>query len=234
MNIFRKFFRFNCYERDKWVAKMSHTIPAGSNVLDVGAGSCPYRELFKHCNYKTHDFAQLKDFQLRGGTGYNKIDYVSDINNISVDNASFDAIICTEVFEHIPEPILALNEFARILRPGGRLILTAPLQSGIHQEPFHFYGGFTNFWYEKFLNESGFKEILVEENGLFNRFYSQESLRFLLLNHPFKNIITFLLSPFWLVLCFILVPFAFIAPFLDTFDRDKRFTIGYHVTATRI
>lgn len=232
-NLFRKYFRFNCYERDMWVNRMAKTIPQNASILDVGAGSCPYRKLFSHCVYKTHDFAQLNDMQLRGGIGYDKIDYVSDINNIPVENASFDAILCTEVFEHIPEPIKAVKEFSRIIKSGGKLILSAPLQSGIHQEPFHFYGGFTKFWYQKFLSENGFENIHIEENGLFNKFYLQESLRFLIMNHPLRNIFTFLFTPFWIILCCILIPFAFIAPIFDKFDKEKRFTIGYHVTATK-
>jgi ubiquinone/menaquinone biosynthesis C-methylase UbiE len=229
-NLFRKFFRFNQYERDQWIAKTVKNIPNGSKVLDVGAGSCPYRELFKHCEYKTHDFAQLRDDQLLGKE-YGKIDYVSDIKTIPVPDNSFDVIICTEVFEHIPEPIPVVTEFSRILKSGGKLILTAPLQSGIHQEPYHFYGGYTPFWYEKFLSENAFQNIVIEENGRFNQFYSQESIRFIRKNHPFSNIVSLLYTPIWLTLVPIVIVNALLAPLLDKFDSEKRFTIGYHVLA---
>lgn len=231
-NWFRKFFRFNQYERDQWIINTVKTIPSGSKVLDVGAGSCPYKELFRHCEYKTHDFAQLRDDQLLGKE-YGKIDYVSDIKNIPVPDNSFDVIICTEVFEHIPEPIPVVTEFSRILKPGGKLILTAPLQSGIHQEPYHFYGGYTPFWYEKFLSENSFVNINIEENGRFNRFYSQESIRFLRQNHPLKNIVAFLYTPIWIMLLPIVVINAFLAPLLDRYDSEKRYTIGYHVLAQK-
>src|SRR5258708_19124467 len=69
------------------------------------------------------------------------MDVVSEAHAIPVCDASFDAIVCTEVLEHVPEPIAVVREFGRIVAPGGRLILTAPLGSGIHQEPYHFYGG---------------------------------------------------------------------------------------------
>ena len=41
--------------------------------------------------------------------------YYSDIINIPIFEDSFDAIMCIEVFEHIPEPILTLKEFSQIL-----------------------------------------------------------------------------------------------------------------------
>jgi ubiquinone/menaquinone biosynthesis C-methylase UbiE len=229
---FRKRFRFNQYERDQWIKGVVKEIPDNSRVLDVGAGSCPYRELFARCEYKTHDFAQLKPEQLLGKE-YGKIDYVSDIKNIPVPDASFDVIICTEVFEHIPEPIPVVKEFARILKPGGKLILTAPLQSGIHQEPYHFYGGYTPFWYQHFLGENKFENIKIEENGRFNRFYSQESIRFLRMNHPLKNLVTFLFTPVWILLAPLVIITTLLAPLLDTFDSEKRFTIGYHVLANK-
>ncbi len=58
---------------DIWVAEQAAQIPAGSKVLDVGAGSAPYRPLFAHCTCATHDFAQLKNAQLRHGD-YARID----------------------------------------------------------------------------------------------------------------------------------------------------------------
>lgn len=231
-NWFRKFFRFNQYERDQWIIKTVKNIPNNSRVLDVGAGSCPYRYLFQNCDYKTHDFVQLRPDQLLGHN-YGQIDYVSDIKNIPVPDSSFDVIICTEVFEHIPEPIPVVEEFSRILKPGGKLILTAPLQSGIHQEPYHFYGGYTPFWYQHFLSKNKFTNISIQENGLFNRFFSQEGIRFLRMNHPFKSFISFLYSPVWLIMLPLIIITAIVAPLLDKTDSEKRFTIGYHVLAEK-
>src|SRR5579863_3836356 len=49
---------FNACARDKWVADRARSVEPGSRVLDVGAGTAPYRSLFKHCRYETQDFAQ--------------------------------------------------------------------------------------------------------------------------------------------------------------------------------
>jgi ubiquinone/menaquinone biosynthesis C-methylase UbiE len=231
------FFAFNVRNRVIWVANQATMVPAGSRVLDVGAGSAPYRALFAHCDYKTHDFVQLKDAQLRYGR-YAPIDFVSDAKSIPVPDASFDAVLCTEVLEHVPEPIAVVRELGRIVAPGGRLILTAPLGSGIHQEPYHFYGGYTPYWYQRFLKEAGFESVAVTANAGTLRHVSQETIRFVRMTRPFSMAAPWcgqlLWLPVWLVLAPVLalgVPLA--AKFLDRFDREQRFTVGYHVTAIR-
>jgi ubiquinone/menaquinone biosynthesis C-methylase UbiE len=228
---------FNLRNRDRWIAEQATRVPPGSKVLDVGAGSAPYRALFAHCDYKTQDFAQLRDDQLRHG-GYAKIDFVSPADAIPVPDASFDVILCTEVLEHVPEPISAVTEFGRILAPGGRLILTAPLGSGIHQEPYHFYGGYTPYWYEKYLAQAGFDTIDVTTNAGSLRHIAQETIRFVQMTRPFAFkapwYAQLLWLPFWLLLAPVLalgVPLA--ARVLDRFDAERRFTVGYHVTARR-
>jgi ubiquinone/menaquinone biosynthesis C-methylase UbiE len=233
-----KIWNFNLVERDHWVAQQALLMPNQSKILDVGAGSCPYRQHFDHCDYKTQDFASLAPEQLRGRTGYGAIDYLCDITQIPVLEDSFDAVLCTEVLEHVPEPIKVVHEFSRILRPGGKLLLTAPLGSGVHQEPYHFYGGYTPFWYQKFLTEAGFSDILVEPNGGFFKHYGQESMRFVRLTNPLKlkaNLLVRLLwLPFWLGLLPVLaLSFPMVCWLLDELDTDRGFTIGYHVIATK-
>lgn len=230
-----RLFAFNVFNRDSWIAQRAAELRQGTRVLDVGAGSCPYRAHFAHCDYKTQDFQGLQDDQLRHG-GYGQIDYICDAIAIPVESGRFDAVLCTEVIEHVPEPIKVIFEFGRLLRPGGVLILTAPLGSGIHQEPYHYYGGFTPYWYQRFLGEAGFVNIVVEPNAGFFRYYSQESLRFLQLSVPTKLPFpaAILWAPFWLLsfpLFGLLIPV--LSVLLDRFDVERRFTVGYHVTAIR-
>lgn len=230
-------FSFNLRNRDRWIAAQAESVPAGARVIDVGAGSAPYRELFAHCDYKTQDFAQLDSHQIRHG-GYSAIDYVGDATSIPVADGAFDVVLCSEVLEHHPEPIALVREFGRILAPGGRLILTAPLGSGIHQEPYHFYGGYTPYWYAKFLGDAGFDDIRTEANEGSFRHFGQESIRFLRLTRPGALGLPWygelMWAPCWLLLLPVLglaVPLA--AKVLDRHDREQRFTVGYHVTAMR-
>jgi SAM-dependent methyltransferase len=49
-----------------------------------------------------------------------------DISNLSFDSHKFDALICMEILEHVPNYQTSLSEMARILKPDGRAILTFP------------------------------------------------------------------------------------------------------------
>lgn len=230
----RRVYLFNLYERDRWVKKEAAKVPPGSHVIDVGAGSCPYRGLFAHCEYRSHDFAKLPPDQFSGRQGYGQLDYICDILSIPVPDATFDVILCTEVLEHVDEPIQALREFARILKPNGKLLLTAPLGSGLHQDPHHFYGGYTPYWYRKFLGEVGFKNIIIEPNGGFFKHYGQESIRFASMLAPWQGRKQLMWLPLWLLsLVWLAVICPLLGHILDYLDRDKAFTVGYHVTAVR-
>ncbi len=86
-----------------------------------------------------------------------KLDIVSDITSIPLPDASVDAIMCTEVFEHIPDPIAAVKEFGRLVKPGGYLLITAPFASLTHFAPYHFASGLSRFFYEKHLPDQEFR-----------------------------------------------------------------------------
>lgn len=226
----KKIFQFNDYYRDQFVASMARQIPPGSFVLDAGAGPCRYRALFQHCEYRSQDFAQYKGENHR----YGRLDYVGDIAKIPVSNGYFDCVLCTEVLEHLQEPERALEEFARILKHGGVLILTAPLGSGIHMAPYHYYGGFSRYWYDYALPKYGFEVVSIEPNGGFFKLYGQESQRFLTLLTPQGAAARFVFAPLKIVLALwfrIVMPLA--GYLLDPLDRQKDFTVGYFVVAKR-
>jgi SAM-dependent methyltransferase len=149
--------------RDAWVLKQLAAIPAGSKLLDSGAGNQPYRHACQHLKYFAQDFGGYSgygdDGALHNGASwfYGKLDFEGDIWNIKgAKSASFDAVLCTEVFEHIPYPHETLREFARLLKPGGTLLLTVPMLCIPHQTPYFFAPGYSKEWYEYFAKEYGF------------------------------------------------------------------------------
>lgn len=106
-----------------------------------------------------------------------RIDLVSDITDIPAPDASFDAVLCSEVLEHVPEPTHALDEFARLLKPGGVMILTAPFGSSVHMAPYHFCSGFSKYWYEHHLALRGFEIKELTPNGDWYALLRQEITR---------------------------------------------------------
>lgn len=54
---------------------------------------------------------------------------VEDVSQLPYEDESLDLVIASEVMEHVPEPGQVITGIARALRPGGRLVLTIPLES---------------------------------------------------------------------------------------------------------
>lgn len=109
------------------------------------------RKYCKHLDYVSQDFCQYHgaegehpdEWLQPKGWDTSQIDLVSAITEIPVPDSGFDAILCCEVLGHVPEPTHALDEFARVLKPGGTLILTAPFGSNVHMAPYRFCSGFS-------------------------------------------------------------------------------------------
>jgi len=167
---------FNQKNRDNWVKKIALKIPADSNILDVGAGTCRYSHLFKHCNYLTQDFLQYSN-TFDNSFNYGEINCISDITSSPFRSEIFDVVLCTEVLEHVSEPIQAIKELSRILKKKGRLYLTTPLGAGLHMMPHHYYGGFTPSFFEKFFKKFNLKLMKIEPNGGLLKHFVQESNR---------------------------------------------------------
>lgn len=171
--------------RQKWIKRSLQSLSVGDTVLDAGAGELKNRKYCSHLDYISQDFCEYSgamDESLNVGlddSGWDtsKIDLVSDIASIPADDQSFDAILCSEVFEHVPDPTRALDEFARLLKPGGTLILTAPFASMVHMAPYHYCTGFSRFWYEHHLPIRGFEIVELVPNGDWFSYLRQELTR---------------------------------------------------------
>jgi SAM-dependent methyltransferase len=63
------------------------------------------------------------------------VDFVGDARVLPVAEGSVDVVLCTQVIEHVPEPVRVLQEIFRVLRPGGTLILSVPAIFPQHGSP---------------------------------------------------------------------------------------------------
>jgi len=172
----------NLSNRQDWIKRQLLSLPAEQRILDAGAGERQYRQHCGHLRYVSQDFNQYRGDGngvglQTGNWDISGIDIVSDIGNIPEPDESFDAILCTEVFEHLPDPAQALREFGRLLRHGGVLIVSAPFNSLTHFAPYHYSTGFSRYWYEHHLAIAGFRIDAIEQNGNYVDYVSQEVRR---------------------------------------------------------
>jgi SAM-dependent methyltransferase len=168
--------------RNRWLAETLRGISPGLRILDAGAGELRNRPLCAHLLYVSQDVCQYEGKGnaegLQTGTwDTSNIDLVCDIANVPEPDAAFDVILCSEVFEHLPDPLKVLDEFLRLLKPGGKLIITAPFASFVHFAPYYFATGFSRYWYEHHLPLRNFDLTELTPNGDWFSFVRQEFLR---------------------------------------------------------
>jgi SAM-dependent methyltransferase len=96
-------------------------------ILDLGAGLRPFADLIPGRTI-------AMDHRPRP-----EIDLIGDAHHLPFQDASVDAIVCTEVFEHLIDPPAAAREIIRILKPGGRLVLTTRFCFPLHDRPADFW-----------------------------------------------------------------------------------------------
>ncbi len=172
----------NELNRQRWLQSVLEALPEGLRILDAGAGELSNRRYCRHLDYVSQDICEYegagdgKGLQ-KGVWDTSQVDLVCDIASIPEPDASFDAVLCSEVLEHVTDPIVVLDEFSRLLKPGGRLILTAPFASLVHFAPYHFSTGFSRYWYEHHLPSKGFVIDELTPNGDWFLYCRQEMLR---------------------------------------------------------
>lgn len=100
-------------------------------VLDLGCGNSPYAPLFPN--------RMCLDLRRKPGAAV-----VGDAHQLPFAPGSFDLIISTEMLEHTVEPQRIVDEIRRVLRPGGRLLLTTRFIFPLHDVPGDYFR-FTNY-----------------------------------------------------------------------------------------
>jgi len=106
-------------------------VPLGSSVLDVGSwstGTLSARNVFpnERYGYVGLDIVEGNNVDLTVADAY-KWD--------EVENETFDAVICSNTYEHNPYFWITTAEIARVLKPGGYACILAPSSGGVHRYP---------------------------------------------------------------------------------------------------
>lgn len=119
-------------------------------LLDVGCGQKPYAYLFD-----VDDYVGL-ELDTPNNRAYKRADQYYDGTRIPFSDASFNCVLCNQVLEHVFEPKHFLSEMRRVLKPGGRLLLTVPFVWDEHEQPWD-YARYTSFGLRHLLEGAGFR-----------------------------------------------------------------------------
>lgn len=104
--------------------------PGGGAALEIGPGSGVYVPLlvglFERVTVSDVEAAYLDAARAAAPPGARIAFVTDDITRSRLPAASFDVVLCTEVIEHVADSPAALAGIRRVLKPGGRLVLSTP------------------------------------------------------------------------------------------------------------
>lgn len=143
----------SCHMIERSIAMLAKELEG--DFLDVGCGTQPYLPYFSHILKKT-----ACDFDADRGN----VDFDCPADNVPLADSCMDSILCTEVLEHVPEPMAVWKEFYRLLRPGGKVLLTTPMYWPAHELPYDFYR-YPEHGLRRLVKESGFEMLALVPRG---------------------------------------------------------------------
>ena len=197
-------------------------------VLDVGCGASPYRFLLdaRHSVYHGIDIADAAEF------GYRNPDVTPfDGEHIPFDDHTFDAFLCTEVLEHVHYYERLVRELYRVLKPGGKGIVTVPWSARVHYAP-HDYFRYTPSTLDALF--SRFSDKSIRPRGTDYSVIASKIISLFYRNLLPRQPLRWLLIPVWILLTPILLLAVVIGHagiWLDVGSVDD--PLGYTVLLTK-
>lgn len=133
---------------------------AKGKLADLGCGNVPFFHVYKE--YVSENIC----VDWPGSLHKNEyLDYECDLNKpLPLESNQFDTIVISEVLEHIANPELIWQEMTRILKPGGKIILSVPFLYKIHEAP-HDYFRYTEFALKNFAHKNNLTIVALKPFG---------------------------------------------------------------------
>lgn len=108
---------------------------ANGHLLDHGCGKLPLYEMYRH---KVSSITAVDWEQSVHDTKF--LDAACDLNGpLPFPDNSFDTIVSSDVIEHLWNSAFVMEEMARVLKHGGKLILGTPFNYWLHEEPYDYF-----------------------------------------------------------------------------------------------
>jgi len=124
------------------------------NLLDFGCGSKPYESIFSNAT----SYVGV-DIEVSGHSHLDsKVDVFYDGKTLPFPDAQFDSIVSFEVFEHVFNPDELFTELNRVLKPGGKILISVPFAWGEHEQPYD-YARYTSFGASHLLAKNDFRVV---------------------------------------------------------------------------
>ncbi len=148
------------------VASLRDVAPqASGRLLDVGCGNKPFEAFFTPyvTEYVGIEHEETFNATAAGGQG-TRPDLTYDGQRLPFPDASFDTVLNVQVLEHTPRPRALVAEMSRVLKPGGLLILLAPFQFRLHEQP-HDYFRYSSHGLRHLCEEAGLTVSEIRAQG---------------------------------------------------------------------
>jgi SAM-dependent methyltransferase len=176
LNAWRKRTPLNPYWLDRVCLRASVEALASEArgvLLDVGVSEAPYRELFTPfvSRYVGLEYPpSILDKQPEMWAILERVkipvQVFGDGSRLPFRDASVETVLATEVLEHVPYPELLVREMARVVKPGGKVLLTVPFMQPLHELPSDYYR-FTPSSLRVYAEDAGLEVLSITPRGNF-------------------------------------------------------------------
>lgn len=188
-------------------------------VLDAGSGRGAWAPII--CERATRESV---DIAPKAGED---VTWVADLTDMpAVPSGRYDAVVCHQVLEHVPDPAAGVSEILRVLKPDGHLVLSVPHLSRQHELP-HDYFRFTPNGLDRLLREAGFEIVSITPFGSLLSF----------VHHQFATLVlgaAAVFLPLHLACVALNAPFSWLAAKLDSvLDRSGLLAVGVIAVARK-
>jgi len=122
---------------------------SSEKTLEVGAYGRP--------SYGRY-FPNRVGLDVRKGHG---VDVIGSVYELPFGDKSFDIVLCMAVIEHLEDPKVAIAEIQRVLKPGGKILVSVPFLFPIHDSPNDFWR-FTKYGLKVLFKDWDIEELCAE------------------------------------------------------------------------